>query len=78
MAPGTQPGAVVTVGGKGMPRAAPPGPPRRPARGGQRRRPAQAEQATSASLAQELADSMTDENLRTDESLIGKLKRLLG
>jgi molecular chaperone DnaJ len=29
-------------------------------------------------LAQELADSMTAENLRTDESLLGKLKRLLG
>jgi molecular chaperone DnaJ len=29
-------------------------------------------------LAQQLADSMTDENLRTDESFIGKLKRLLG
>jgi molecular chaperone DnaJ len=29
-------------------------------------------------LAQELADSMTPENLRIDESLLGKLKRLLG
>jgi hypothetical protein len=29
-------------------------------------------------LAQELADSMTEDNLRTDESFIGKLKRLLG
>ena len=35
---GTQPGAVLTVGGKGMPRAAPARAPRRPARGGQRRR----------------------------------------
>jgi hypothetical protein len=29
-------------------------------------------------LVQKLANSMTDENLRTDESLLGKLKRLLG
>ena len=29
-------------------------------------------------LAQQLADSMTDENVRTDEGLVGKLKRLLG
>ena len=29
-------------------------------------------------LAQKLADSMTAENLRTGESLLGKLKRLLG
>ena len=29
-------------------------------------------------LAQQLADSMTEENLRVDESLLGKLKRLLG
>jgi hypothetical protein len=29
-------------------------------------------------MAQELADSMTEENLRLDESLLGKLRRLLG
>ncbi len=29
-------------------------------------------------LAKKLADSMTAENLRTGESLLGKLKRLLG
>ena len=29
-------------------------------------------------LARQLADSMTEENLRLDESLLGKLKRLLG
>ena len=36
------------------------------------------EYVDGGSLAQKLADSMTPENLRTDESLIGKLKRLLG
>jgi molecular chaperone DnaJ len=77
VAAGTQPGAVVTVGGKGMPRL------RRPGRHGNLRvvvnvvvpRKLSKEQRH---LAQELADSMTDENLRTDESLLGKLKRLLG
>ena len=29
-------------------------------------------------LTEKLADSMTEENIRTDESLVGKLKRLLG
>jgi molecular chaperone DnaJ len=75
--PGTQPGAILTVGGKGMPRL------RRPGRHGDLRvvvnvvvpRKLSKEQRR---LAQELADSMTDENLRVDESLLGKLKRLLG
>jgi molecular chaperone DnaJ len=77
VAAGTQPGSVVTVGGKGMPRL------RRPGRHGDLRvvvnvvvpRKLSKEQRR---LAQELADSMTAENLRTDESLLGKLKRLLG
>jgi molecular chaperone DnaJ len=75
--PGTQPGAVLTVGGKGMPRL------RRPGRHGDLRvvvnvvipRKLNKEQRR---LAQELADSMTDDNLRTDDSLLGKLKRMLG
>jgi molecular chaperone DnaJ len=75
--PGTQPGAILRVHGKGMPRL------RRPGRHGDLRvvvnvvipRRLSAEQRR---LAQELADSMTAENLRTDESLLGKLKRLLG
>jgi molecular chaperone DnaJ len=75
--PGTQPGAVLKVGGKGMPRL------RRPGRHGDLRvvvnvvipRKLGKEQRR---LAQELADSLTEENLRTDESLLGKLKRLLG
>jgi molecular chaperone DnaJ len=75
--PGTQPGAVVSVGGKGMPRL------RRPGRHGDLRvvvnvvvpRKLSREQRA---LVKKLAESMTDENLRTDESLIGKLKRLLG
>ena len=77
LAPGTQPGAILTVAGKGMPRL------RRPGRHGDLRvvvnvivpRKLSKEQRR---LAQELADSMTAENLRTDESLLGKLKRLLG
>ena len=77
VAPGTQPGAVVTVGGKGMPRL------RRPGRHGDLRVVVNVVvprklNKNQRRLAQQLADSMTDENLRTDESLIGKLKRLLG
>jgi molecular chaperone DnaJ len=75
--PGTQPGTIVSVAGKGMPRL------RRPGRNGNLRvvvnvvvpRKLSKEQRR---LAQELADSMTEENLRLDESLLGKLKRLLG
>jgi molecular chaperone DnaJ len=74
---GTQPGDVVTVGGKGMPRL------RRPGRNGDLRVVVNVViprklNRNQRRLAQQLADSMTDENLRTDESLIGKLKRLLG
>src|SRR5262245_25625490 len=77
VSPGTQPGEVLKVGGKGMPRL------RRPGRHGDLRvvvnvvipRKLGKEQRR---LAQELADSLTEENLRTDESLLGKLKRLLG
>ena len=77
VAPGTQPGAVVTVGGKGMPRL------RRPGRHGDLRVVVNVVvprklNKNQRRLAQQLADSMTDENLRTDESFIGKLKRLLG
>jgi molecular chaperone DnaJ len=75
--PGTQPGTILAVHGKGMPRL------RRPGRHGDLRvvvnvvvpRKLSKEQRR---LAQELADSMTDENVRLDESLLGKLKRLLG
>ena len=75
--PGTQPGTIVKVPGKGMPRL------RRPGRNGDLRvvvnvvipRKLDKDQRR---LAQELADSMTDENLRVDESLLGKLKRLFG
>jgi molecular chaperone DnaJ len=75
--PGTQPGAILTVTGKGMPRL------RRPGRNGDLRvvvnvvvpRKLSKEQRR---LSQELADSMTEENLRLDESLLGKLRRLLG
>jgi molecular chaperone DnaJ len=75
--PGTQPGKILTVPGKGMPRL------RRPGRHGDLRvvvnvvipRKLSKEQRR---LAQALADSMTAENLRTDDSLLGKLKRMLG
>jgi molecular chaperone DnaJ len=77
VAAGTQPGEVLTVQDKGMPRL------RRPGRHGDLRvvvnvvvpRRLTAEQKR---LAQELADSIGPDNLRTDESLLGKLKRLIG
>jgi molecular chaperone DnaJ len=74
---GTQPGEVFVVRGHGMPRL------RRSGRRGDLRvvlnvvvpRRLSREQRK---LAEKLADSMTEENIRTDESLVGKLKRLLG
>jgi molecular chaperone DnaJ len=77
IAAGTQPGEVLVVRGEGMPRL------RRPGRRGDLRvvvnvvvpRRLNREQRK---LAEKLADSMTDENVRTDEGLVGKLKRLLG
>jgi molecular chaperone DnaJ len=77
IAAGTQPGEVIVVRGHGMPRL------RRPGRRGDLRvvvnvvvpRKLSREQRK---LAEKLADSMTDENVSSDESLVGKLKRLLG
>jgi molecular chaperone DnaJ len=74
---GTQPGEMFTIRGEGMPRL------RRSGRRGDLRvvvnivvpRRLNREQRK---LAEKLADSMTEENVRTDESLVGKLKRLLG
>jgi molecular chaperone DnaJ len=74
---GTQPGEVFAVRGEGMPRL------RRSGRRGDLRvvvnvvvpRRLNREQRK---LAEKLADSMTEENVRTDESLVGKLKRLIG
>jgi molecular chaperone DnaJ len=74
---GTQPGEVFVVRGEGMPRL------RRPGRRGDLRvvanvvvpRKLTREQRK---LVKQLADSMTDDNVRTDESLVGKLKRLIG
>ncbi|HEX2105070.1 MAG TPA: molecular chaperone DnaJ [Solirubrobacteraceae bacterium] len=73
---GTQPGDVFVVRGHGMPRL------RRSRRGDLRvvvnvvvpRRLTREQRK----LVEKLADSMTDENVRTDESLVGKLKRLIG
>src|SRR3954452_21397728 len=74
---GTQPGEMFTVRGEGMPKL------RRSGRRGDLRvvvnvvvpRRLNREQRK---LTEKLADSMTEENVRTDESLVGKLKRLLG
>jgi len=74
---GTQPGEVLVVRGEGMPRL------RRPGRRGDLRvvvnvvvpRRLSREQRK---LVEKLADSITDDNVRTDESLVGKLKRLIG
>ncbi|MEA2279195.1 MAG: molecular chaperone DnaJ [Solirubrobacteraceae bacterium] len=74
---GTQPGAILTVHGHGMPRL------RRPGRRGDLRvvvnvvvpRRLTKEQRR---LAKQLAASMTDDNLAGDESLLSKLKRLIG
>jgi molecular chaperone DnaJ len=75
---GTQPGEVVTVRGQGMPVLR---------RGGGARgdlrvvvnvvipRRLDGEQRA---IVQQLADAIRPENLRTDDSLLGKLKRLLG
>jgi molecular chaperone DnaJ len=77
VAAGTQPGEVIVVRGHGMPRL------RRPGRRGDLRvvvnvvvpRKLSREQRK---LAEKLADSMTDANVATEDSLVGKLKRLLG
>lgn len=73
---GTQPGEILVVSGAGMPRL------RREGRCGDLRvvvnvvvpRRLDAQQRE---LVQQLADSIGPENLRSDESLLGKLKRLL-
>src|SRR5919202_811660 len=75
--PGTQPGEIFVVRGEGMPRL------RRPGRRGDLRVVANVVVPRRLSreqrkLAEKLADSMTEDNVRTDESLVGKLKRLLG
>jgi len=75
--PGTQPGEVFVVRGEGMPRL------RRSGRRGDLRvvvnvvvpRRLTREQRKQA---EKLADSLTADNVRTDESLVGKLKRLIG
>jgi molecular chaperone DnaJ len=74
---GTQPGEVFVVRGEGMPRL------RRPGRRGDLRVVANVVVPRRLSreqrkLAEKLADTITEENVRTDESLVGKLKRLLG
>jgi molecular chaperone DnaJ len=74
---GTQPGAVLAVRGEGMPRL------RRAGRRGDLRvvvnvvvpKRMNREQRK---LTERLAESLTDANVDTDESLVGKLKRLIG
>jgi molecular chaperone DnaJ len=73
---GTQPGETLTLRGKGMPGL------RRPGRTGDLRvvvnvvipRRLSPEQRD---LVQRLADSIRDDNLRADESMVSKLRRLL-
>ena len=75
--PGTQPGEVFVVRGGGMPRL------RRSGRRGDLRivvnvvvpRGLSREQRK---LVEKLAESMTEANVRTDESIVAKLKRLIG
>jgi molecular chaperone DnaJ len=77
IAPGTQPGEILTVHGEGMPKL------RRGGRRGDLRvvvsvvvpRRLSREQRR---LLSELADSMTPENVAADEGLLDKLRRLLG
>ena len=75
--PGTQPGDVVTIRGHGMPRL------RRESRRGDLRVVVNVvvpKRLTKRQrrLLEELAETMTAENVRSDESLVGKLKRLIG
>ncbi len=72
---GTQPGTVLPIRGAGMPTL------RRPGRNGNLRVVVGVVVPRKLSkrqkkLLRELADSMTEENLRTDESVVGKLRRL--
>jgi molecular chaperone DnaJ len=72
---GTQPGQVITVGGKGMPVL------RRPGRTGDLRVVANVViprrlTGEQRDLLERLAESVTPEQLGTDESLVGKLRRL--
>ena len=72
---GTQPGQVITIGGKGMPVL------RRPGRTGDLRVVADVViprrlTGEQRDLLERLAESVTPEQLRTDESLVGKLRRL--
>ncbi len=75
--PGTQPGEMIELRGRGMPIL------RRPGRRGDLRVvvnvviPRKLSE-TQRGLLQELASSMTDANLKTDESMFSKLKRTLG
>ena len=76
LSPGTQPGDVLTLRGEGMPAL------RRGRRGNLRvvinvvipRRLSEEQR----SLLESLDDSLTDENLRSEDSLLDKLRRALG
>jgi molecular chaperone DnaJ len=72
---GTQPGTIIPVRGAGMPTLRRHGRSGRSARRRQRRDPAQAHKQ-QRKLLRELADSMTEDNLGSDESVVGKLRRL--
>lgn len=75
--PGTQPGEVITLRGKGMPML------RRQGRFGDLRAVANVQiprklTKEQRELLERLADSVAPEQLRTDESVVGKLRRLFG
>jgi molecular chaperone DnaJ len=74
--PGTQPGEIKTVRGKGMPalRSGRPGNPRVVVNVVIPRRLTREQR----DLLEDLRDSLTEENLRSDEGLFGKLKRAFG
>jgi molecular chaperone DnaJ len=74
---GTQPGEIFVVRGHGMPRL------RRPGRRGDLRVVANVVVPRRLSreqrkLLKQLAESMTEDNVRSEESIVGKLKRLVG
>ncbi|WP_372791026.1 molecular chaperone DnaJ [Paraconexibacter sp.] len=74
---GTQPGEVITVRGRGMPVL------RRPGRQGDLRAMVNVVVPRRLTkdqkrLVEELAATITDDNLRSDETMVGKLRRLMG
>ena len=74
---GTQPGEVITLRGQGMP-ALRRGPARRSAGGRQRRDTPPPDERSSVSCSSQLNETLTEENMRSQESMFAKLRRALG